>query len=185
MKKTLLVLSAILALSMAFVGCKKSTGGDESDKSEPPAKPEALILNCKDYNNYAEFTIPEGTDLSGYNEVHATWKWESSEGIQAAIQLMYKTGEKDEKGNDVYKQASPSTNLPKGDYADSKSSCLKGSNYDDWSTGKAVSTPCFDKTNCAQFYIQNSSYQACAGTIYVKKVWLTGPGKADLVVFEF
>lgn len=35
MKKTLLVLSAILALSMAFVGCKKSSGSNEPDKSDP------------------------------------------------------------------------------------------------------------------------------------------------------
>ncbi len=34
MKKTLLVLSAILALSLAFVGCKKSTGDNNGD-SDP------------------------------------------------------------------------------------------------------------------------------------------------------
>ena len=66
MKKTLLVLSAILALSLAFVGCKKSTGSNEPDGSDPKgndtpvvsekvfSEKEAGLDNCSAVALYAD-----------------------------------------------------------------------------------------------------------------------------------
>ena len=57
MKKTLLVLSAVLALSMAFVGCKKSTGGNEPDGSDPKTVANPVFVLT--YNADAQYAAPE------------------------------------------------------------------------------------------------------------------------------
>ena len=68
MKKTLLVLSAILALSMAFVGCKKSSGSNEPDGSEPVTKGPVVIL---DPDTYAG-SVGEVVEVNGAKWVKVT-----------------------------------------------------------------------------------------------------------------
>lgn len=70
MKKTLLVVSAILALSLAFVGCKKSTGSNEPDGSDPAAKP-VFVLNYKANSQYAAPEIAVGADWESIEIVFA------------------------------------------------------------------------------------------------------------------
>ena len=69
MKKTLLVLSAILALSLAFVGCKKSTGGDEPDSSDPGAKP-AFVMT---YNAGAQWAAPAFTVADDWESIEVVF----------------------------------------------------------------------------------------------------------------
>ena len=183
MKKSLLVLSAILALSLAFVSCG---GGDDpepipggtSDTTPADApKADAFVLTCEaGYNNYIPL-IADVAAASGYTTIHAIAKWEAEGGKQAAIQLMSGDAE-------AMKQASGTVSLT-ADYTEVSGYCLAGATYQDWSTGSAVDTPCVDTATKLQFYIQNDSYKPIAGKIYVKKVWLSAPGKDDLVVYEF
>ena len=177
MKKTLLVVSAILALSLAFVGCKKSTGDNNEPSGSDPVKADAYVLNVDaSYDNYIELIAPVAA-ASGYTKINAELKWESSDGIQAAIQLMSGDGT-------AMKQASATVNFDKS-YSTVSGACLAGATYTDWSTGSAQTANCVDTATKLQFYIQNASYAPTSGKIYVKKVWLSGAGKDDLVVYEF
>ena len=176
MKKTLLVLSAVLALSMAFVGCKKSSGTNEPDGSEPATElqdlviyqaegDDAFVLECEaGYNNYLSL-IANIAAASGYKKIYAEAKWEAAGGKQAAIQLM--SGD-----DEAMEQASATVNLSTS-YTVVSGDCLSGAKYNKWVDGQAVETPCADTATKLQFYIQNDSYQPIAGKIYVKKVWLS------------
>jgi hypothetical protein len=134
-----------------------------------------MVINCTaGYENY--YDLPEAiTEGSGYTELHAICTWESSDGIQAALQLM---------DNDR-RQASSTLHISKTDPEDVVD-CLNGATYIDYNInpGSPVVTPCADSATQIQFYIQNSSYSPTTGTITVKKIWLTGPGKEDLYLFH-
>ena len=148
-----------------------SNGGTEAEKkySEP------YVLECRaDYDNFIEIPyIPEG---SGYTTINAELKWESLDGIQAAFQLM--SGD-----NENMRQASSTVNFGK-EFAVASGPCLDGALYTDWSTGSAKNANCADSASKLQFYIQDSTYFATSGFIYIKNIWLSGPGKKDKVLFS-
>ena len=68
MKKTLLVLSAILALSMAFVGCKKSTGSDKPQSDPVGGEEQVPEVTAEEFTSdkqWAELTF----DTTGLKSV--------------------------------------------------------------------------------------------------------------------
>lgn len=144
-------------------------GGNGGENT--PAYNEPYIMYCSaGYDNYLEIPyIEEGT---GYTTINAELRWESSEGIQAAFQLMDGTA-----------PASATINFYE-DFSVVSGACLAGATYIDWSTGAAKTADCVDSATRLQFYIHNSSYAAIEGFIYIRKVWLSGPGMNDRVLFS-
>ena len=169
MKKIKVLLSALaMVAAMAFVSC----GGGAGDPTSAPAAGEsAKLISCHEYDATLEFANPVA-EGSGYTDFHVLAKWEAADGIQAAVQL--------KNGN---AQSSATVNLNK-DYTEVTGKCFVGAKYTDWSNG-GKDADCADGATLAQFYIQNSSYAAIDGNVYVKKIWFTGAGKDDLVVFEY
>lgn len=169
MKKIKVLLSALaMVAAMAFVSC----GGGAGDSTSAPAAGEpAKLISCHEYDATLEFANPVA-EGSGYTDFHVLAKWEAADGIQAAVQL--------KNGN---AQSSATVNLNK-DYTEVTGKCFVGAKYKDWGNG-GKDADCADGATLAQFYIQNSSYAAIDGNVYVKKIWFTGAGKDDLVVFEY
>ena len=170
MKKIKVLLSALaMVAAMAFVSC----GGGAGDPTSAPESGEpAKLIECHAYDATLEFTNPVAVG-SGYTEYHVVAKWVAPGGLKAAVQL--------KNGQD---QSSSTIELKKN-YTEVKGKCFIGAKYDDWSTGSAVSTNCADGATLAQFYIQDSNYQAMDGKVYVQKIWFSGEGKEDLVVFDY
>ena len=162
MKKSLLILSALMALSMAFVGCK---GG--SDPVQDPAgeeEPKVLVvfegekvLTMNDYDNYIEFN----KSLSGYSKFEVTLAWNSEDGLQCQAQLM----------NDG-SQASETISFVSKSEATVSGKCMAGATYNKYVNGSPVTTDCDTSANRLQVYIQNSSYDSTTGTVTVKKIVL-------------
>lgn len=162
MKKSLLIVSALMALSMAFVGCK---GG--SDPVQDPAgeeEPKELVvfegekdLDIKGFDNYIEFDKPH----SGYSKFEVTLSWDSEDGVQCQAQLM----------NDG-SQASETISFGSKSEATISGKCMAGAKYDKWVDGVATPTDCDTSANKLQVYIQNSSYDPTNGTVTVKKIVL-------------
>lgn len=162
MKKSLLILSALMALSMAFVGCE---GG--SDPVQDPAgeeEPKELVvfegekvLTINGYDNYINFDKP----LSGYSKFEVTLSWDSEDGVQCQAQLM----------NDG-SQASETISFGSKSEAKVSGKCMAGAKYDKWVDGVSTSTDCDTSANKLQVYIQNSSYGPTTGTVTVKKIVL-------------
>lgn len=160
MKKSLLILSALMALSMAFVGCK---GG--SDPVQDPAgeeEPKELVvfegekfLTINGYDNYIEFDEP----LSGYSEFEVTLSWNSEDGVQCQAQLM----------NDG-SQASETISFGSKSEETVSGKCMAGATYNKYPG--PVTTDCDTSANKFQVYIQNSSYGPTTGTVTVKKIVL-------------
>ena len=172
MKKIKVLLSALaMVAAMAFVSCgggagDDPTGGKSGSEGVKPTEDLVLFEGEKvldiaaSYTNYIEFTTPVEAG-SGYKKFEVEASYTSDDGQKAVVQLM--------SADD--KQASESVTLSATNAAVS-GKCFVGAKYDDWSTGSAVSTDCFDGTAKAQFYIQDSSYQPTTGTITVKKIVL-------------
>lgn len=160
MKKSLLILSALMALSMAFVGCK---GG--SDPVQDPAgeeEPKELVvfegekvLTINGYDNYIEFDKP----LSGYSKFEVTLSWNSDDGVQCQAQLM----------NDG-SQASETISFGSKSEETVSGKCMAGATYNKYPG--PVTTDCDTSANKFQVYIQNSSYGSTTGTVTVKKIVL-------------
>ena len=133
---------------------------DEFQISTPVPVNAVYELSCSGYDNYIELPkiIREG---SGYKYLYAELKYESEDGIQALFQLMSSDNE----------QASSSISIGK-DFSVVSGACLAGSTYQYWTNNSAVLTDCVDTASKVQFYIQDSSYTATSGTIYVKSIWL-------------
>ena len=140
------------------------------------AKQYSEIYELECYGGYDNFIdipyIPKG---SGYTTIYAELKWESPDGIQAAIQLI-------SDDNMEIKQASETINFGK-DFFVVSGNCLSGATYTDWSTGSAKTANCADTATRLQFFIQDSAYAPTKGFIYIKSIWLSGPGKKDKVLF--
>ena len=86
MKKTLLVLSAILALSLAFVGCKKSTGDNNGDSdpvgNDTPVTP-AFVMT---YNAGAQWAAPAFTVADDWTSIEVVFAADTAFGdIQFAF----------------------------------------------------------------------------------------------------
>ena len=188
-KKNLVSLIAGIAFLFTFLGCagetntptdsnseKKPTTTPETPAEKPTETEDVKVIDCKGgdqgYNNYIEFKTPVGTD-SGYTTFKIEAKYESDKAVVAKVQLLTADN----------KHSSPSIEIKKT-YSVTSGACLKGSNYDDYTSGSAVSTPCADSIAKAQFFIQDSSWNTITGKIYVKKIWLSGKGKQDLVLFD-
>lgn len=170
MKKIKVLLSALaMVAAMAFVSC----GGGAGDPTSAPAAGEsAKLISCHGYDATLEFANPVA-EGSGYTDFHVLAKWEAADGKQAAVQL--------KNGN---AQSSATVSLTK-EYSEVTGKCFVGAKYTDYSSGSPEEADCADGATLAQFYIQNSSYEAIDGNVYVKKIWFTGAGKDDLVVFEY
>lgn len=177
MKKIKVLLSALaMVAAMAFVSCGGGAGDDPTGgKSGSGAVEEALVFDITaSYDNYIVFdeAVPEGT---GYTKANVIAKFESTTGNSGKLQLM---------NEDNSAQASATIDIGT-DYATLSVACLAGATYTAWVDGKAVTKDCVDTAAKVQGFIQDSGYQPVAGKIYIKKAWLSGEGKEDLVLFEY
>ena len=126
------------------------------------------------YENYIFFESPVNVN-SGYTKVKVLWKWESNLGIKTGVQLLSPT----------YRHASDAyVSNEKNTWQITESDCLAGAQYLEWSNGEGIPCDCEDETDKFQCFIQNSTDNPVAGTVYVSKIWLTGYGLDDLVLFE-
>lgn len=121
------------------------------------------------YSCYLYFTpIDAG---SGYTDFHFEYRFESKYGKYGQAKLSYQ-------GED----ASESFTTEKDGYQTGHVKCLDGAFYDDWSTDPAVKKPCPDYADRMAFLAQDENWGAVPATFYVKKAWLTGDGKDDLIL---
>ena len=178
MKKIKVLLSALaMVAAMALVSCG-GKAGDDGTSSPAGETPKGTVVNCLagQDDGYTVFldlqtTVDAG---SGYTKVTVDADWKSAKGIKPVIQLM--TAENN--------QSSVGVDISKANSAD----CFLAATYDNWSTGKAVPTPCADGAAKAQLYIQGGEadgWAPVAGTIYVRKITLSAEGKTDLVVYDY
>ena len=178
MKKIKVLLSAFaMVAAMAFVSCGGGAGDDPTGgKSGSGAVvEEALVFDITaSYDNYIDFeeAIPENT---GYTKANVIAKFESATGTSGKLQLMIA---------DNSAQGSATIELGT-EYAEKSAACLAGATYTAWINGEAKTLDCADTATKVQGFIQDSSYQPVAGKIYIKKAWLSGEGKEDLVLFEY
>ena len=139
------------------------------------------VLECNSYYDYFfdnYFFIPYVPEGSGYNTFNIEWKWESTEGTVAVAQMV---------SEDDMKMASPCIyHGLKGEWMTLSGDCLAGSKYIDWNKG-GIETNSADSATRLRFYIQQDStnnWNTTYGTVYIKKVWLSGGKKDDLVLFN-
>ncbi len=143
---------------------------DGSSSENVPENRDPLIIHCNaSYDNFMDISYIK--NRSGYTTINAVLRWESSDGIQAGFQLM--------NGNE---QASATVNF-ENDFCVVSGACLAGATYTDWSTGSAKTADCVDSATRLQFFIQDSSYAPTDGIIYIKNLWLSGPGLNERVLF--
>ncbi len=146
-----------------------SNSGNSSVEEDGP-----FVLKCNnDYNNFIDLKVPikEG---SGYTTINAEIKWEADNGVKAGFELR----------DADYAQASSTVKFGT-DYSVVSGKCLYGSYYDDWSTGEATPVACSDSAVRLQMFIEERTedgYEATQGTIYIKRLWLSGEGKDDLLL---
>ena len=173
MKKSLLVLSALLALSMAFVGCKN--GGSDPVESDPDwfTGKGALTLNA--YDTVIDLDAP--ISLDGYTTFEATVRICDKNGVSKfAVQTMASNG------------AQSSATVAIEDLSKTESfvvtgACGSTATYQSWPG--PVDKDCANEIGKIQVYAQDSSYAAMVGPkILLEKVVVKGEGKEDLVVFE-
>ena len=129
------------------------------------------------FDNYF-YDIPYVPEGSGYNTFNIEWKWESTEGTEAVAQMV---------SDDDTKMASSCIyHTLKGKWMTLSCDCLAGARYNDWSYGNGAETNCADSVRKLRFYIQNSNnnWNTTYGTVYIRKVWLSAPGKEDCVLFN-
>lgn len=180
MKKIKVLLSALaMVAAMAFVSCGGGAGDDPKggESGSGASTPDDLVLYDSEvagevleidieasYNNYFELPaeIPEG---SGYKKINVIAKYETTDGTQAAIQLMT---------TDKQSQASASISLDK-EFSEKSVACLAGATYTAWENNAEVTKNCADTAGLVQGYIQNSNanYATVTGKIYIKKAWLS------------
>lgn len=183
--KKLKVLMGALALfaAMAFVGCSNGNndsngGGDKTNPGEITNEEGVLVFDISaSYDNFIDFesAIPEN---SGYTKAHVIGKYESATGGKACLQLM----DMDESHAD---QASATLELDKT-YSEKSVNCFAGATYDKWVVDHSEATACVDTANRVQGFIQETqNWGTVTGKIYIKKAWLSGEGKEDLVIFDY
>lgn len=164
MKKSLLILSALMALSMAFVGCKGGSDPVQEPAVEEEPKESVVfegekVLTIDGFDNYIEFDKP----LSGYSEFEVTLSWDSKDGVQCQAQLM----------NDG-SQASETISFGSKSEATISGKCMVGAKYNKWVDGVSTLTDCDTSANKLQVFIQTGAptWEATTGKVTVKKIVL-------------
>ena len=140
---------------------------------------EVYVLDCTGFETSIEFDTPVAA-ASGYTTVNIEFKAESKEATQVSFQLQdKKNGIMASDAGNVY-----SENF--GQYVTELKPCLAGETYSDWSTGNEEIKDCADSATGIKFFFQdaNSDFKEVAGTVYVRKVWLSAKDKEDLIVFD-
>jgi hypothetical protein len=134
---------------------------------------EPYILECYDWDNF--FYIPYIPEGSGYTTLNVDCSWKSPNGTGLCVELWNNEIQASET---LYQNEQDPSWTPSG-------KCLAGAQYIDWTNGGNYSD-CADTATRLRFYIHdnNNNYVATYGTVYIKKIWLSGSWKEDLVLFE-
>ena len=149
-----------------------NTNTDNPNQDNPTTTDYDVIDIEASYDNWITLDKPI-TAKSGYTTINAEWKFESKEGKAAYLQLM--------KGEDT--QSSNGVGCTT-DFSITSANCLSGSSYIRYFTGGNEHASCADEADRIQLAIQDSEYHTVTGKIYIKKIWLSGYGKENLIIYK-
>ena len=176
--KMLLGVLAMSAFIVTFTGCPDPNDPDKPQSTniipeDPNDSTDEIVIEMK-AGEAGYIKLPKAIPSnSGYTTLYAELKYESETANSVYLHLVNSKSDKRASGNiDASKE-----------YSIVSAICLAGSSYKDNNNTIAA---CDDEADEIRLYMQNSEadWAKVAGKIYIKKIWLAGYGKENLIIYK-